>query len=104
MAIGAMFVLFGFVIVKYNFRRKSKRYNHKMPSGNILAVTLVIMGFILVGYGYVHERPKLSPKEMLLESKSISELDLSEESFTREDDSKKSFLSEVSSFAKKEKE
>jgi hypothetical protein len=102
MAIGVMFVLFGAVIVKYNFHRKAERFNHKMPSGNIFAATLIILGLGVTGYGYVHEPPKLSPKELLLSSKSVSESDLTGESSSEEDEDggQAGFLSAVSSSAK----
>jgi hypothetical protein len=102
MALGAMLVLFGLIIVKYNFRRKAKRLNHKMPSGNIFAASLIILGFGIVGLGYVHEPPKPSPKEMLLSSKSVRESDLSGESSSKEDgdSGQEGFLSEVSSSTK----
>ena len=100
MALGAMFMLFGFVIVKYNLNRKSKRLNNKMPSGNIPAITLAIVGLVIVFYGYVTEPPKLSPKEMLIASKPLNLSGLLGGSSSTEDEGKTGFLSEVSSSAK----
>lgn len=100
MALGGLFIVFAGIILKYNFRRKSKRVNHKMPSGNIFISLMALSGIGMIYYGLVMEVPKPSPKEILMQERAAKSLnELSGE--TSKPDEDNNFLKAVSSSAKK---